>query len=107
MDGSVRDAGSDAIALNLHLIAPDLTLRDEFICNRDACGRNAAEMHTREHPHCTRHELFYADNCNMVYGDAQAVPVKMIEADRGFGSTAAASIGEKACKQKSLPATRT
>ena len=29
--------------------------------------------------------LFYADNCNMVYGDAQAVLVKMIEAVRGLG----------------------
>lgn len=28
--------------------------------------------------------LFYADNCNMVYGDAQAVLVKMIEAVRGL-----------------------
>jgi len=27
-------------------------------------------------------ELFYADNCNMVYGDAQAVIVKMIAAVR-------------------------
>ncbi|MEO8779363.1 MAG: NAD(P)(+) transhydrogenase (Re/Si-specific) subunit beta, partial [Rhodanobacter sp.] len=28
--------------------------------------------------------LFYADNCNMVYGDAQAVLAKMIEAVRGL-----------------------
>jgi H+-translocating NAD(P) transhydrogenase subunit beta len=35
-------------------------------------------------------ELFYADNCNMVYGDAQAVLVKMIDAVRGLGSAAAA-----------------
>jgi H+-translocating NAD(P) transhydrogenase subunit beta len=35
-------------------------------------------------------ELFYADNCDMVYGDAQAVLVKMIEAVRGLGSAAAA-----------------
>lgn len=28
--------------------------------------------------------LFYADNCNMVYGDAQAVLIKMIEAVRGL-----------------------
>ena len=34
--------------------------------------------------------LFYADNCNMVYGDAQAVLVKMIEAVRGLGLPAAA-----------------
>jgi NAD(P) transhydrogenase subunit beta len=34
--------------------------------------------------------LFYADNCNMVYGDAQAVLVQMIEAVRGLGSSAAA-----------------
>jgi H+-translocating NAD(P) transhydrogenase subunit beta len=33
--------------------------------------------------------LFYADNCEMVYGDAQAVLVKMIEAVRGLGSAAA------------------
>lgn len=30
--------------------------------------------------------LFYADNCDMVYGDAQAVLIKMIEAIRGLGS---------------------
>ena len=35
-------------------------------------------------------ELFYADNCNMVYGDAQAVLVQMIEAVRGLGTAAAA-----------------
>ncbi len=29
--------------------------------------------------------LFYADNCSMVYGDAQAVLVQMIEAIRGLG----------------------
>jgi NAD(P) transhydrogenase subunit beta len=34
--------------------------------------------------------LFYADNCHMVYGDAQAVLVKMIEAVRGLGLSAAA-----------------
>jgi NAD(P) transhydrogenase subunit beta len=34
--------------------------------------------------------LFYADNCEMVYGDAQAVLVKMIEAVRGLGLAAAA-----------------
>jgi H+-translocating NAD(P) transhydrogenase subunit beta len=34
--------------------------------------------------------LFYADNCNMVYGDAQAVMAKMIEAVRGLGLSAAA-----------------
>jgi NAD(P) transhydrogenase subunit beta len=34
--------------------------------------------------------LFYADNCNMVYGDAQAVLVQMIEAVRGLGAHAAA-----------------
>jgi NAD(P) transhydrogenase subunit beta len=34
--------------------------------------------------------LFYADNCDMVYGDAQAVLVKMIEAVRGLGFAAAA-----------------
>jgi NAD(P) transhydrogenase subunit beta len=33
--------------------------------------------------------LFYDDNCEMVYGDAQAVLVKMIEAVRGLGSAAA------------------
>jgi NAD(P) transhydrogenase subunit beta len=33
--------------------------------------------------------LFYQDNCNMVYGDAQAVLVKMIEAVRGLGAAAA------------------
>jgi NAD(P) transhydrogenase subunit beta len=33
--------------------------------------------------------LFYADNCNMVYGDAAAVLSKMIEAVRGLGSKAA------------------
>ena len=34
--------------------------------------------------------LFYADNCNMVYGDAQAVLIKMIEVVRGLGLPAAA-----------------
>jgi NAD(P) transhydrogenase subunit beta len=34
--------------------------------------------------------LFYGDNCNMVYGDAQAVLIKMIEAVRGLGLPAAA-----------------
>ena len=33
--------------------------------------------------------LFYGDNCNMVYGDAQAVLVRMIEAVRGLGAAAA------------------
>lgn len=33
--------------------------------------------------------LFYAPNCDMVYGDAQAVLVKMIEAVRGLGTAAA------------------
>ena len=35
-------------------------------------------------------ELFYGDNCNMVYGDAQAVMIKMIEAVRGLNLHAAA-----------------
>jgi NAD(P) transhydrogenase subunit beta len=34
--------------------------------------------------------LFYADNCDMVYGDASAVLSKMIEAVRGLGARAAA-----------------
>ena len=34
-------------------------------------------------------ELFYEDNCFMVYGDAQAVLVKMIESVRGLGAAAA------------------
>jgi proton-translocating NAD(P)+ transhydrogenase subunit beta len=34
--------------------------------------------------------LFYGDNCDMVYGDAQAVLVRMIEAVRGLGLSAAA-----------------
>ncbi len=34
-------------------------------------------------------ELFYEDNTFMVYGDAQAVLVKMIEAVRGLGAAAA------------------
>jgi len=34
--------------------------------------------------------LFYGDNCNMVYGDAQAVLIKMIEAVRGLGLPAVA-----------------
>jgi NAD(P) transhydrogenase subunit beta len=33
--------------------------------------------------------LFYAPNCNMVYGDAQAVMSEMIEAVRGLGAAAA------------------
>jgi NAD(P) transhydrogenase subunit beta len=35
--------------------------------------------------------LFYADNCSMVYGDAQAVLIKMIEAVRGLGLPSAAA----------------
>jgi H+-translocating NAD(P) transhydrogenase subunit beta len=34
--------------------------------------------------------LFYGDNCSMVYGDAQAVLIKMIAAVRGLGLPAAA-----------------
>jgi NAD(P) transhydrogenase subunit beta len=34
--------------------------------------------------------LFYGENCDMVYGDAQAVLIKMIEAVRGLGAAAAA-----------------
>ncbi|WP_023490140.1 NAD(P)(+) transhydrogenase (Re/Si-specific) subunit beta [Serratia sp. DD3] len=34
--------------------------------------------------------LFYAENCNMVYGDAQSVLVQMIEAVRGLGQSSAA-----------------
>jgi NAD(P) transhydrogenase subunit beta len=34
--------------------------------------------------------LFYEDKCNLVYGDAQAVIVQMIEAVRGLGANAAA-----------------
>jgi NAD(P) transhydrogenase subunit beta len=33
--------------------------------------------------------LFYAENCDMVYGDAQAGLVQMIEAVRGLGAGAA------------------
>jgi NAD(P) transhydrogenase subunit beta len=33
--------------------------------------------------------LFYADNCEMVYGDASAVLAQMIEAVRGLSSKAA------------------
>jgi NAD(P) transhydrogenase subunit beta len=35
-------------------------------------------------------QLFYEKNCDMVYGDAQAVLVQMIEAVRGLGSAKAA-----------------
>jgi NAD(P) transhydrogenase subunit beta len=35
-------------------------------------------------------ELFYAGNCNMVYGDARAVLIKMGEAVRGLGLPAVA-----------------
>jgi NAD(P) transhydrogenase subunit beta len=34
--------------------------------------------------------LFYGENCHMVYGDAQAVLLQMIEAVRGLGLPAAA-----------------
>ncbi len=37
----------------------------------------------------TEHQLFYADNCEMVYGDAQAVLEKMIEAVRSLSAVAA------------------
>jgi hypothetical protein len=35
-------------------------------------------------------DLISGDNCHMVYGDAQAVLVQMIEAVRGLGLPAAA-----------------
>jgi len=34
--------------------------------------------------------LFYGENCEMVYGNAQAVLIKMIDGVRGLGATAAA-----------------
>ncbi len=34
--------------------------------------------------------LFYGNNCNLVYGDAQAVLIQMTEAVRGLGLPAAA-----------------
>jgi NAD(P) transhydrogenase subunit beta len=34
--------------------------------------------------------LFYSENCNMVYGDAQAVLIQMIEAVRGLALPKAA-----------------
>jgi NAD(P) transhydrogenase subunit beta len=37
-----------------------------------------------------QNQLFYDPNCEMVYGDAQAVLIKMIEAVRGLGTAAAA-----------------
>ncbi len=36
-----------------------------------------------------QNELFYGENCNMVYGDAAVVLTKMIEAVRGLGKAAA------------------
>jgi NAD(P) transhydrogenase subunit beta len=36
-----------------------------------------------------QNQLFYDPNCNMVFGDAQAVLVEMIEAVRGLGAAAA------------------
>jgi len=36
-----------------------------------------------------QNDLFYSENCNMVYGDAAAVLTKMIEAVRGLGKAAA------------------
>jgi H+-translocating NAD(P) transhydrogenase subunit beta len=35
-------------------------------------------------------KVFYGENCEMVYGDAQAVLIKMIEAVRYLGAAAAA-----------------
>ncbi len=37
-----------------------------------------------------QNQLFFDPNCEMVYGDAQAVLIKMIEAVRGLGAAAAA-----------------
>ncbi len=37
-----------------------------------------------------QNQLFYDPNCEMVYGDAQAVLIEMIEAVRGLGAAAAA-----------------
>ena len=39
---------------------------------------------------CIVNTLFYGDNCHIVYGDAQAVLIQMIEAVRGLGLKAAA-----------------
>jgi NAD(P) transhydrogenase subunit beta len=36
-----------------------------------------------------QNQLFYSENCDMVYGDAAAVLTKMIEAVRGLGKAAA------------------
>jgi NAD(P) transhydrogenase subunit beta len=36
-------------------------------------------------------ELFYADNCNMIYGDARAVLVKMLQAVKDLGGEGAES----------------
>jgi NAD/NADP transhydrogenase beta subunit len=37
-----------------------------------------------------QNQLFFDRNCEMVYGDAQAVPIKTIEAVRGLDAAAAA-----------------
>ncbi len=53
-------------------------------------------------------ELFYGENCNMVYGDAQTVLVKMIEAVRGLGATSKstkANPAKSASKSTSQPIT--
>lgn len=39
--------------------------------------------------------LFYGDNCEMVYGDAQAVVVKMLEAVRGLSLSAGPNQGRR------------
>jgi proton-translocating NAD(P)+ transhydrogenase subunit beta len=47
--------------------------------------------------------LFYGDNCNMVYGDAQAVLVKMIEGVRGRGLGLGAALDRLPRRSRLIP----
>jgi len=51
--------------------------------------------------------LFYADNCNMVYGDAQAVLTKMIEAVRGLGAAPSKKTENKSSSTKNANKSKT
>jgi hypothetical protein len=55
--------------------------------SREARGRDTQELRTSS---SIENQLFYDPTCEMVYGDSQAVLIKMIEAVRGLGLSVAA-----------------
>ncbi len=58
---------------------------------RELCARNVYKLLALSKGYAgIVNAVFYADNCRMVYGDAQAVLISMFEAVRGLGLPAAA-----------------